>query len=121
MPSFKASRLSTDMRYALTTIFSELKDPRVSKMLSIVKLDLSSDLSHCKIYVSAIEGTDKTVESVKGLKSASGFIRKEISSRLKIRHSPELHFFADDGIAQSAKINDMLIQIEKDRKNEERD
>lgn len=115
MASFKVDRISHDIRLALTKLFAELKDPRVSKMLSIIKLDLTNDLSHCKVYVSAIEGTEKTEESIKGLKSASGFIRREVANRLKIRHCPEFHFIADDSISYSAKINDMLLNLDIDK------
>lgn len=108
MASVKIGRISEDIKKELCDLFRELKDPRISTMLSIIKLDLSNDLSHCKVYVSAIEGTEKTIESVKGLKNASGYIRKEIASRLHLRKVPEFHFIADDSIEYSANINKML-------------
>lgn len=95
----------------LTAIFRELKDPRIDPMISIVKVDLSNDLSHCKVYVSCLEGIEKAKESVKGLKSASGFIKRELFHRLKIRKSPELHFIADDSIEQSAEFNKKLGEL----------
>lgn len=109
MASFKIGRISEDLKLELSNLFRDLKDPRISKMLSIIKLNLSNDLSHCKVYVSAIEGFDKTVESVEGLKSASGYIRKEISTRLHLRKTPEFHFIADDSIEYSANINKMIL------------
>lgn len=108
MATVKIGRLSEDIKYELSRLFFELKDPRISKMLSIIKLDLSNDLSHCKVYVSAVEGVEKTISSVEGLKSASGFIRHEIASRVKIRKTPEFNFIADDSIAYSANINKIL-------------
>jgi ribosome-binding factor A len=81
MPSFKIGRATADIQRELSDLFRELKDPRVSKLLSIVKIDLSNDLSYATVYVSAIEGFDKTVESVKGLKSAAGFLRRELGLR----------------------------------------
>lgn len=110
MASIKINRISEDIRKELTGILREVKDPRVSKMLSIIKVDLSNDLSHCKVFVSAIEGVDKTVESVEGLKSASGFIRREVSMRLHLRKTPQFHFIADDSIAYSANINQILAE-----------
>ena len=98
---------------ALQKIFTELKDPRVSDMLSVLKIDLSNDLSYCKVYVSAIEGVEKTEESVKGLKSAAGFIRREIGARLKLRHVPEMIFKATDSIEYSANISRILNDLEK--------
>lgn len=108
MGSFKIGRTSEDIKVQLTQMFYELKDPRISKMLSIIKLDLSNDLSHCKVYVSAIEGSEKTMQSVEGLKSASGFIRRELSNRLHLRKVPEFHFIGDDSIEYSANINKIL-------------
>lgn len=108
MASVKLGRLSEDVKKELCRIFLELKDPRISKMLSIIKLDLSNDLSHCKVYVSAVEGTAKTEESIVGLKSAASFIRHEVASRVKLRKTPEFHFIADDSIAYSANINRIL-------------
>lgn len=108
MSSIKIGRISEDIKNQLTLIFRDLKDPRISKMISIIKLDLSNDLSHCKVYVSAIEGFEKTKESVGGLVSASGFIRKEVAARLKLRKTPEFHFIADDSIAYSCNINKII-------------
>lgn len=108
MATVKIGRISEDIKKELSDLFRELKDPRISKMLSIIKLDLSNDLSHCKVYVSAIEGFDKTLSSIEGLKSAAGYIRKEMSSRVQIRKTPEFHFIADDSIEYSANINKML-------------
>ncbi|WMJ23011.1 30S ribosome-binding factor RbfA [Paludicola sp. MB14-C6] len=120
MASFKIGRISEDLKQELSMLFRELKDPRISKMLSIIKLNLSNDLSHCKVYVSAIEGFDQTVQSVEGLKSASGYIRKEISSRLHLRKTPEFHFIADDSIEYSANINKMIeTQLRKTTDSEE--
>lgn len=113
MQSIKISRISEDIKKEMVEILRELKDPRVSKMLSVIKVDLSSDLSHCKVYVSAIEGFDKTVSSVEGLKNAGGYIRKELSARLHLRKTPEFHFIADDSIEYSANINKILLEEQK--------
>lgn len=112
MASIKLARLSEDIKTELSVLLRELKDPRVSSMISIIKVDLSNDLSHCKVYVSAIEGSEKTIESVKGLKSAAGFIRREIAARVKLRHAPEFHFIADDSIEYSANINKIISGLE---------
>ena len=104
MPSFKIGRAAADIQRELAGLFREMKDPRVSKLLSIVKVDVSGDLSYATIYVSAIEGFDKTVESVKGLKNAAGYLRRELGVRLKLRKTPELRFVADNSIEHSAHI-----------------
>lgn len=104
MASYKNGRTAGDIQRNLAEIFRELKDPRISKLLSVVKVDVSGDLSYAKVYVSAIEGYDKTLESVKGLSSAAGFIRRELGSVMKIRKIPELKFIADNSIAHGAEI-----------------
>ena len=104
MPSFKIGRAAADIQRELADLFREMKDPRVSQLLSIVKVDVSGDLSYATVYVSAIEGFDKTVESVKGLKNAAGFLRRELGVRLKLRKTPELRFVADNSIEHSANI-----------------
>ncbi len=108
MPSFKTGRTASDIRRELSEMISELKDPRISKLISIVKVDVSGDLSYATVYVSAIEGYDKTVESVKGLKSAAGYLRRELGMRIKIRKTPELRFVADNSIQHSAKIANII-------------
>ncbi len=111
MPGFQNDRRTQDIRIALQKIFTECKDPRISPMLSIIKIDLSNDLSYCKVYVSAVEGVEKTDASVEGLKSAAGFIRREIAHRLKLRKAPEFKFIADHSIDYSMHINDLLHQV----------
>ncbi|MDL2232613.1 30S ribosome-binding factor RbfA [Ruminococcaceae bacterium OttesenSCG-928-L11] len=111
MPSFKTARNAEDIKRELTDIFRSLKDPRVTGMLSIVSLDLSGDGSWCKVYVSSLEGLETAQNAVKGLTSAAGFIRREIGLRLKMRHTPQFLFIADDGIAHSAEINKKLRDL----------
>ncbi|MEG2813775.1 MAG: 30S ribosome-binding factor RbfA [Oscillospiraceae bacterium] len=108
MASIKIGRISEDIKKELSELLRDLKDPRISKMLSIIKLSVTNDLSHCKVYVSAIEGAEQTKRSIEGLKSANGFIRKEIASRLHLRKTPEFHFIADDSIETGANIFKML-------------
>ena len=111
MASFKVGRLSEDMKRELSALMRELKDPRISPMLSIIRCEVSGDCSHCKVHVSALEGEEATAESVKGLKNAAGFLRREIGNRLHLRKCPELHFIADGSIAYSARINQMLVDL----------
>lgn len=111
MGSFKVGRLSEDIKREMSMLLRELKDPRISSLLSIVRCEVSGDLSHCKVNVSAIEGEEATKASVEGLQSASGYLRRELSNRLHLRKCPELHFIADGSIAYSAKINDILENL----------
>ncbi len=109
MAGYKINRVTSDIRLCLSELLREVKDPRVSKMLSIVKLDVSGDMSYATVYVSALEGTEKTAESVKALnKSAAGYLRRELGSRLKLRKVPELRFLADNSIENSAHISKII-------------
>lgn len=111
MANFKNNRLAEDIKREMTAILRELKDPRIDPMLTVVRTELSGDMSSCKVYVSSFAGIDKANESVQGLKSAGGFIRRELFHRLKMRKSPELKFIADDSIARSAEINRKLKDL----------
>lgn len=120
MPSYHAKRSGEDVARELSRILMELKDPRISQaMLTIVKCDLASDLTSCKVYVSSMFGSEKTKEAVKLLKTAHGFIRKELGARVKLRHTPELKFIADDSIEYSAGISKLLNEIQSEEKNED--
>ena len=114
MAGHRIDRITEDIKRELIAILREVKDPRVSGMLSIVKVDVSNDLSYAKVYVSAIEGIDVAKESVKGLKAASGFIRKRRGSELHIRKVPELTFVADDSIEKGFELFDKLKEIENE-------
>ena len=109
----RIDRINEEVRKEISAIMRELKDPRVSKLLSIVKIDLAADLSYATVYVSAIEGFDKTKESVQGLKSAAGFLRRELGASLKLRKVPELKFVADDSLIKSAEIMNTIKGFEK--------
>ena len=114
MPSHKLQRNTEDIRRELTDIFRSLKDPRVQgTLLSIVRVDVSNDLSYCKVYVSAMEGYDRAKKAVEGLERAAGYIRSEVGARLSLRHVPRMQFTATDSIEYSAEISRKLIQLQK--------
>lgn len=105
MSGHRFERITEDIKRELTAIFRELKDPRITQtMLSIVKVELSRDLSFCRVYVSAMDGIKKANEAILGLKSASGHIRHELGIRLKLRHVPSLVFIATDSIEYGTEI-----------------
>ena len=121
MAGFRLGKATEDIRRELSDILRSVKDPRVSGLLSIVKIDLSGDMSYCKVYVSSLEGMESTRQSVKGLTSAQGYIRRELGMRLHTRKTPELRFVADDSIEISAKISKRLEEIipEENEANEQ--
>ena len=114
--SLSVTSLSEDIHRELTDIMRSLKDPRITGLLSIVKIDLSSDLSYCKVYISSMEGMENAKTAVKGLNSAAGFIRREINNRLEMRRSPAFQFVADDSIAHSADIARILGNLADEKK-----
>ena len=73
-------------------------------MLTVVRVEVSSDASYAKVYISALEGLDTAKEAVKGLKSATGYVRREVGKRLHLRKTPELVFIADDSIEHGMNI-----------------
>ena len=122
MSGHKLGRTTEDIKRELTAIFRELKDPRVNScFLSIVRVEVTNDLSYCTAYVSALEGLDSAKNAVKGLKSASGFIRRERGLRLKLRHVPELIFTPTDSIEYSAEISRILNSLDIRHDEEEED
>ena len=118
MAGYKINRITQDIKIALSELLRGIKDPRVSKLLSIVKVDVTGDLSYATVYVSAIEGFESTVNSVKALKGAAGYLRRELGMRLSLRKVPELRFVADDSIEQSANISKIIESFKEEEENE---
>lgn len=115
MAGYRINRITSDIKITLSELLREIKDPRVSKLLSIVKVDVSGDLSYATVYVSAIEGYEQTVSSVKALKGAAGYLRRELGAKLMLRKVPELRFVADDSIEQSANISKIIESFKEDQ------
>lgn len=121
MAGYRIDRITEDIKRELVHILREVKDPRVSDMLTVVKVDVSNDLSYCKVYVSEVSGIEAAKESVKGLKAASGFIRKRLGASLHLRKVPELKFIADDSIEKGFELYDKLktIHFSEEPENDE--
>lgn len=113
MPSYKSNRFSEDLRREISAIIPTLKDPRVHRMLSIVRCESAGDGSFAKLHISSMDGMDAAKEAVRGLESAQGYIKHELCARLKMRKCPELKFIADDSIEHSSHISDMLSKLPK--------
>lgn len=111
MASNRIGRINAEIQQELATLLRTVKDPRVSgAMLTITHVDTTNDLRYARIYVSALSCDDEK-GLLKGLKSASGFLRRELGARLGLRYTPELQFFMDDSIAYGAHILDMLNHV----------
>ena len=121
MAGHRVGRTSEDIKREITAIVRELKDPRISgKMLTVLRVDVSNDLSFVKVYISALEGMDEAKVAVEGLKSATGRIRGELGRRLHLRKTPEIKFIADDSVEHGMKIFKMLDDIKGGVDSEDR-
>ena len=107
MASNRIGRINEAIQRELATLIRTVKDPRVHGLVSITGVDTTSDLRYSKIYVSVLDKSDVS-EVVKGLKSAGGYLRRELGAALKLRYTPELQFVEDDSIGQGAHILSML-------------
>ena len=110
MSGIKNARLAEDIKREISLLIRErIKDPRVSDgLVSVVRTDLSGDNSHCKVYISHINGGEHTAKAVEGLKSAQSMIRRETANKLHMKKAPELVFIADGSIEHSAQISKMI-------------
>lgn len=111
MAGFHIDRISEDIKREIISVMRELKDPRISGMLTVVKVEVSNDLSYAKVYISAMEGIETAKSSVKGLQSAQGYIRKQLGVRLHLRKCPELKFIADDSIEKGMNLFEKIKEI----------
>jgi ribosome-binding factor A len=100
-------------------VLHEIKDDRVGAgMVSVTDVDVSGDLQHAKIYVS-IYGTDEArAETMAGLKSATGFVRRELGHRIRLRRTPEVVFIEDRGLERGDRMLALLNQISQERQNQ---
>lgn len=122
MPNYRMDRTSEDIMRELTAILRTVKDPRVTgSMLSIVRVDVTRDMSYATVFISSMNGIEAAKEAVKGLKSAAGYMRRQLGQALKLRHTPELRFVADDSIAYSAGIAATLNRIKKEEPSHDKE
>ena len=112
MPGYHIDRITEDIKREIVAILRELKDPRISGMLTVVKVSVTNDLSYAKVYVSAMEGMEAAKASINGLTASQGYIRHELGRRLHLRKCPELRFIADDSIEKGFALWDKLKELE---------
>ena len=107
-------RINDEILKECANIFrTELKDPRISTMVSVTKVDTTSDLSYSKIYVSIMGDDEQKKEVLEGLKNAAGFIRGRIASSVNLRNTPELRFILDDSLEYSLKMSKLISDANK--------
>lgn len=112
MASNRIGRINEEIQRELAEFLRELKDPRVHKtMLSITHVETTPDLRYAKVYVSLLD-KEYTKETLAGLKSSAGYLRRELGRTLQLRYTPELQWQADDSIVQGAHILDILSKLD---------
>ena len=112
MAKFRQQKIDEEIKRELSSILPTLKDPRLDGvLLSVVSVLVTKDLKFAKVYVSALCSEEKKKEILKGLNSSAGFVRKEISSRTKLRYTPELNFVIDDSIEYGSHINKIINEL----------
>ncbi len=117
MAKYRRGRINEEIQKEMTVILRKVKDPRVSDaFISVTAADCTADLKYAKIYYSALSGDAKEV--AKGLKAATGFIRRELASSLNLRITPELTFLPDTSIAYGAHIASILNNLEISEEDE---
>ena len=108
MAGNRINRINEEIQKELSTLFRTLKDPRVQGgMVTVTHVDTTSDLRWCRVFVSVLDKTQEQ-DVIKGLKSAAGYLRRELGAVLRLRYTPELQFVADDSIEYGAHILEML-------------
>ena len=108
MASNRINRINEEIQKELSSLLRGLKDPRVQGgMVTITHVDTTSDLRYSRVFVSVLDKSQEK-DVVKGLKSAAGYLRRELGASLRLRYTPELQFIADDSIEYGAHILELL-------------
>ena len=107
MASNRIGRINEEIQREMSSLIRTVKDPRVTGLISVTAVDTTPDLKYCKLYISVLDKSDVN-QVLKGLKSASGYLRRELGRTLNLRNTPELTFVRDDSIDHGAHILDML-------------
>ena len=111
MASNRIGRINEEIQRELSALIPAVKDPRVSGMISVTAVETTPDLRYAKAYISVLD-KENGERVLKGLKSASGWLRRELGSALKLRYTPELVFQLDDSIDKGAHILELLRSVE---------
>ena len=115
MASNRIGRINEELRKELAELLREVKDPRVQgTMISVTRVEATPDLRYAKVYVSFLL-EDKAADALKGLKSAGGWLRRELGHALQLRYTPELVWALDDSITYGAKMLKLINSLEVDR------
>ncbi len=110
--SRRTERLNHLLRQEITDLLQrEAKDPRLSVMVSVTHVSVSSDIRYAKVFISVLGTDEEKSKALVALQSASGFFRRELSSRLSMRYTPELSFSYDDTMEQAGKVIQLIDEV----------
>jgi len=117
--SIKNTRINGEVQKELGNIIrGEIKDPRISPLTSVVAVEVAPDLKHCKAYISVLGDEEAQKNTVKGLKSAEGFIRTKLARAINLRNTPEIMFVLDQSIEYGVNMSKLIDDVNR-KKNED--
>ena len=121
MGQYRIPRLNDQLRDEISQLIlrGEVKDPRVSTFLCINRVEVTTDLSYAKVYVSSFLSDAQVSKGVDGLNAAAGFIQREIAKKMRIRQFPKLTFLVDSGMKSGFKMVQKLNELERQQKEYE--
>ena len=107
----KNRRINEEVAHELANIIRELKDPRIAVMTSVMDAFVATDLKTCKVYVSVMGDEEQQKKTMEGLRSAEGYIRRELAHSLNLRNTPELTFVLDRSIERGARMSRLIDEV----------
>ncbi len=115
MDNKRTKRIAKELQKEISAILAtEIKDPRINSLISVTDVDLTNDLEQAKVYISSLGDLDEKEDILDGLKNASGFIKRELGIRLKLRNIPELVFKIDDSIERGIYMDQLISKVLKE-------
>ncbi len=118
--SIKNVKINGEVRRELSAIIQrEIKDPRIHMLTSVTSALVAPDLKTCKVYISVLGSDEELQDTIAGLKSAEGYIRRQLAKNLNLRNTPELTFIADTSIAYGVDMAKRIDRLEHREENED--
>ena len=118
--SIKNTRINGEVQKVLSEIIrTEIKDPRINPMTSVVTVEVAPDLKTCKAYISVLGDEASQQSTMKGLKSAEGYIRRQLAHELNLRNTPQITFILDQSIAYGVNMSKLIDEVTKDISDDE--
>lgn len=118
--SIKNTRINSEVQRELSEIINrEIKDPRIHPMTTVVAVEVTPDLKYCKAYISVLGSEEAGKETIKGLKSAEGFVRRQLANRINLRNTPQISFVLDQSIEYGVNMTHLINEVTKDLNTED--